>query len=844
MEAILRETIESIAEGVICMEATGRVLLWNKAAERILGMTAEQARNLTFPTLEWKLIHEDGSPCPVQDRPSRFTIETGQAMSDQVLGIQKPDGDVVWLSINTRPLFHPGEELPYAVIVSFSDVSDRKRAMEALRRSEESWRQLFQSSPAIAVLTTADEGRFLNANAAFLRFTGYALKDVVGKTTLDLGFWRDPRQRESELVRSLREHGEMTELELNWKTRDGQTRTVLWWAAPMEINGRTCLLSHGIDITERKQAEDALRKSEEKLLKMFQLSPVWLTVSSRHEGRFMEVNDAFLRESGWKREEIIGRSGIEAGFWPDVAQRTRAHEIINRQGRLRNFEATVRVKSGLRCILWSAEVIEVDGEQLLLNVGLDITERKRAEQALIESEERFRSVVEQAADAFFVIDEDERIQDVNRAACASLGYTREELLGLSLHDVDPQAKLDQHSERFWRTLAPGRSVRFETRHRRKDGSTFPAEVSISLLEMGGRRFVQGLARDITERKAAEEKLRESGERITALFNATSDSVILLDPDGVVLAINEHGAGRRGKRPEELAGKSLRDLLRPELARARKARINEMVRDGRPTVFEEERDGCFYVIRMFPILDSRGKVTQIASFSRDVTERKRAEEERAGLEAQLRQAHKMEAIGALAGGIAHDFNNILAAIMGYSELALLMTQNGETNADELAKVLQAAERARNLVKQILTFSRKVEAEKRPLDLNLTVKETLRMLESALPKMISIETNLAPDLKPIMANATQMEQVVMNLAANAADACPKAVGWLSRLKTQPSPGACARPAGTIFQDPSWSCPSRTPDRAWTKPPARGFLSLSSPPNPWEGEPAWVFPPSMAS
>ena len=284
-------------------------------------------------------------------------------------------------------------------------------------------------------------------------------------------------------------------------------------------------------------------------------------------------------------------------------------------------------------------------------------------------------------------------------------------------------------------------------------------------------IIMRLRREMAQRAASQEELRQSQARIRALFDATSDSVALMSPDCGILDINHVGAQRRGQPARRLIGKQWCEGLDEYAVRRRKEKLAQVLDTARPVDFEEQRDDRYYAARMFPVADAQGQVHQVACFSRDITERKKAEEERKKLEAQLLQSQKMEAVGTLAGGIAHDFNNILAAILGFAEVAHKESLSGPVNPVNLRYIVASVHRAKELVLQILAFSRKQDPDLRPVDLNQIVRSTQRVLARTLPKMIDTETHLAPDLPAIRGDATQLEQVLLNLASNARDAMPK-------------------------------------------------------------------------
>jgi PAS domain S-box-containing protein len=266
-------------------------------------------------------------------------------------------------------------------------------------------------------------------------------------------------------------------------------------------------------MADRDQAEADLRLSEEKFSKAFYASPNPMILSTLAEGRLLEVNDSFTHLYGRPADQVIGQTVTALGLWQNPSDRTAMLAALTRQGYIRNQEYPFRTAQGQpRTVLFSAEPVQLNGEACLLSVANDITERQQAEQALRESEARFRSLVEQATDALYVVAPDGRFLDVNQQACVALGYSREELLRLSLGDIQKAVTLadlrqDPH-------LKIGQPTTREGLHARKDGSTFPVEVRLGPIDIQGRSVWLALARDITERRQAEQtraRLAEIGE---------------------------------------------------------------------------------------------------------------------------------------------------------------------------------------------------------------------------------------------------------------------------------------------------------------------------------------------
>lgn len=267
-------------------------------------------------------------------------------------------------------------------------------------------------------------------------------------------------------------------------------------------------------IAQRQQAEADLRLSEEKFSKAFRASPNPITMSTLANGRFIEVNNSFLELFSLTAAEVVGHSSLELDLWADPADRMQMIQAILKDGLIRNYEYRLCDRNGHeKTVLYSSEQIVVNNQDCILSVISDITERKAAEIALEASEERFRTLVEQAVDAIYVVNAQGQFVDVNQQACLNLDYSRSELLQLTVSDI--QKNLSDHEfAELWQRLVAKESLTIIGAHQRRDGSRFPVEVRLGVFESGQEQFLLALARDITERQQAEkdrERLAEIGE---------------------------------------------------------------------------------------------------------------------------------------------------------------------------------------------------------------------------------------------------------------------------------------------------------------------------------------------
>ncbi len=406
------------------------------------------------------------------------------------------------------------------------------------------------------------------------------------------------------------------------------------------------------DITERKQAEEALHLSEERFSKAFNASPAIVTISTLAEGRFLNVNDAFLRASGFRREDVIGRTSLELNFWPEPSDRTRLLRTLQEHGSAPSMEFSFRIKSGeMRLLRYSAEKITVAGEPCLLVVAEDITERKRAEEALRESEASLAEAQRMSHVGSWDWDVEK-----NQAFCSNEYYR---IFGVPLgqsdwsfdkflncvHPEDRQRVKKAHGA----ALAGEKPYNTEYRIIRPDGSEriISAQGEVSVDEAGQPTRMVGTVHDITEHRRAEEALRQSEAEYRSLIQGAAYGIYRSTAEGKFLDVNPALVAMLGydSEAELLAANLATEIYRDPGERARVVSQHLERWDGLEVEWKR-KDGTPITVRLSgrALRDEDGTLAYFEGIAENITEQRL-------LEAQLRQAQKMEAVGRLAGGVA-------------------------------------------------------------------------------------------------------------------------------------------------------------------------------------------------
>ncbi|MDX2219427.1 MAG: PAS domain S-box protein [Burkholderiales bacterium] len=401
------------------------------------------------------------------------------------------------------------------------NIEKRKAAERALRKSEERFARVFNSSPGPINVANLKTGIYREVNPAWSDVYGWARDEAVGKSSVDLGIWlraEDRADMRGELFAGRKVRGR----EYRVRRKDGRAIDILLDAERIDWEGEEAILVQTTDISALKAAEQAARRSDERFAKVFHSSPDAIVISRLQDGTYIDVNEAWQKLCGYSRADVLGRTALDLGIWVDPADRLKLLERLQQGATVRDFEFKLRRRDGsVALALLSGEIIEEGDDRLLLALLMDITEKKRAEVQLRESERRFADVLEAAGEYVWETDHESRFTFVSARVEKVLGYKPEEIIGKKSTDFMPPDEVDRVREWFRHNHVQGQPLRgFEHMSRTKDGRIIWQLVSaVPVFDAGGKRLGnRGTGLDITERKLAEQRIEEL---------ATRDSLTLL-----------------------------------------------------------------------------------------------------------------------------------------------------------------------------------------------------------------------------------------------------------------------------------------------------------------------------
>ena len=749
---------------------TGAILDVNLTMCEMFGYTREEAVKLSMD--DWG----QGKPPYTPDHARRWIRKAIEERPQRFeWWAKRKTGELFWVEVNLKRAIIGGQD---RILAFVSDITERKQAEKALRESEEKYRRLVEST--VDLVWACDvEGRHTYINQAVKHILGYEVHEALSASAFEHMHIED-RQRVQELFKEAVEQKRGWKgTVIRWQHKDGSERFLETKAQPILDDKGNLVGFSGIDrdITERKQTEEALRNSAEQYRIITSTSMDGFAITDL-TGRIIDVNEAYSRMTGYSRDELLKMSvsDIEAMSTPDGIQAQ--HEKMTMFDSDR-FESRHRRKDG-RIIDVEISMTFFPQSGHILIFLRDITERKRIEEELLREKNFSDLVLNSLPGIFYLFDEDGNFIRWNKNCEVVTGYTTDEIRRIKPTDFFVGDEKDLIANKIQEVLTVGKSE-VEASLVTKDNRKIPYYFTGFRMVIDDKKYVLGIGIDITRQKRAEGALRDSEKRYRVVVEDIPAMICRFLPDGTLSFVNSSCSGFLNKNPEELVGQNFFQFIPEEEQEKVRESFISLNQNMPMTTFELQviaPDGSIHWKEWTDraLFNEKGQVVEYQSIGRDITEVKLAQEEKVKIQKQLQQAQKMEAIGTLAGGIAHDFNNILGVIFGCTELALFDVPEGTDAYRNLRQVLNAGNRATDLVQQILTFSRRKEMEQKPVRLGIVFKEALKMLRASLPSTIEIRQEIKQDSGMVLTDPTQMHQVLMNLCTNAAHAMREKGGVL--------------------------------------------------------------------
>ncbi len=726
-----RTVTETVNEGIVLQAASGEILTWNRGAAKILGIASKDAIGRKSETINWHAIHEDGTRARGSSHPFIRSLERGEPIKNEIMGVFRPSGELRWISINSTPLRWKASAKPYAAAISFADITELKKEKDQSQR--------YLDVAGVMLLAFNASGVITLVNKKGCEILEGAENELLGKNWFDhftpVDQVEDAKEAFQKILAGEIESAPYTESLI--QTMSAKEREIAWNNVLLRTDdGRNLgMLCSGEDITDRKLTEEALRESQALLQAAMDHSHAGIAIADAPDGQLRYVNKSALNILGESRERRADKVGLAQNVesWPifhfdgrpyrndevPLIRAVRYGEICSREYIVKRSDAADR-------IVW-ANAAPIYNEKGVITAGivifLDITQRKRTEEALekqiIALTRGLDDVDSITFEALFKLDDIQRLQD-EFALAAGVASIITQPDGTPITRPSNFCRLCND---IIRKTERGRQNCFKSdaalgRHN-PDGPIIQPCLSGGLwdagaaISIGGKHIANWLIGQVRDETQSEEKMRAYAREIGA--------------------------------SEETVVEAFREV--PSMSRDQFARVARALF----TLAKQLSNSAYQNIQQ----------------ARFISELKQSEKEQQRLQSQLIQSQKMESVGRLAGGVAHDFNNMLSIILGNTEIVMEDMAPDDPLQGNMHEIRKAAKRSAEFTRQLLAFARKQPIAPKVLELNQTLEGMLKMLRRLIGENIELVWRPANGLWPVKVDSSQIDQMVANLCVNARD-----------------------------------------------------------------------------
>ncbi len=779
MERIVRESeqrldgiLQTMIDGIVFVNPEGEITYANDAAERILEIYKDKILGRYYYEREWRQIDDQGDPYPPEQLPLALALQERRAVENLEHGIVAFNGETKWLSVNAAPMLDENGHL-YGAVASFRDITERRRMEESLQIRDAA---IATSINAIAMLNL--DGYLTYVNDAFLDLWAYASREAILKQPA-ADFWGRPDQIAAAIA-ALETRGHWRG-ELLARRRDGSTFHVQAAISMVTQDGGepTAIMASFLDVTRRKQAEEALRESEERFRSIVEQSQDGIVLMDK-EGHIVEWNKGQEQIMGMERNEALGQylwdvqaqmalegRKAEEGFYDRLRQAvSRLLDVDQITWSRQLWEREIQRPDGTRRIIQSSVFpIRTSEGAMVGSIARDVTAQRQMEERL----RKLSRAVEQSPTTVVITDTAGGIEYVNPKFTQMTGYTSDEVMDRNPRILKSGHQSSEFYEALWKALTAGKEWRGEFCNRRKDGTIYWESASISPIrdDKGEITHYLKVAEDITIRREMEEALRDSEQRYRTLFDYAGDAIFVHDMEGQFLDVNRVACERLGYTRDELLRMTPMDIDVADDAARVPARTEQLQR-AQHIVFEAthvHRNGSLIPVEINSrYIEYEGRPA-VLSLVRDITGRKEAEVRIAQYANELERSN--QELEQFAYVVSHDLREPLRMVSSYLEL---LKRRYAGKLDEKADrfidfAVDGADRMQEMIQALLDLSR-VETRGRdfaPTDVGAIVERTLKALGRVIHET-DAEITYDP-LPTVIADEAQLTQVFQNLIANA-------------------------------------------------------------------------------
>lgn len=658
-----------------------------------------------------------------------------------------------------------------AFVGSFFDLTQEVKEKKNLLNREERFRVLYENNP-LMIFVINHKGEILSANTRVVETLNYTIEELVGEPIIKVFNLEEPKKFSNYIKQCLGNKNKMTSREVRMTRKDGSSIwTHKYSCAFTDSRGDDEILIVCDDISAKKVKENELRLSEEKFFNAFYISPDSININRISDGLYIDINQGFMAMTGYTKEDVLGKTSEEINILANPADRTRISSLLKESGEVKDLEVVFRMKDGSAKIgLMSAKIININNEPCILSITHDITERKKAQQVIIENEIKYKALFDHANDAIFIM-KDGVFIDCNTKTLEIFRCTRGDIIGQSPFKFSPAFQPDGRLSDakgiyFIQKAQNGIPQFFEWRHIHLDGESFDAEVSLNRVEFGNEIYLQAIVRDVSDRKNAESKI----SLLAHALKSISESVSITDMSDNVIFLNDAFIKTYGYTLEELRGKPLTRIRSVNNPPEKTADIlNQTIRGGwRGELLNVKKNGTeFYVhVSTSVIRDDSGKEIALIGVSTDITNRKK---EQAELITAKQNAEEMSRLkSSFLANMSHELRTPLVGILGFAEM--MQDEEDASEKKMMADIIHnSGRRLLETLNSLLDLARveanRMELEYKKFDLVKVVSNCVRLFEGlAYTKKLTLKSVFKTNPIEVYLDESILVQILNNLVNN--------------------------------------------------------------------------------